>query len=195
MKNCDKCGAKNATRAVFCSTCGARFRIADAETVRGAKVELEKRPFGDDAPSPFGRSEPASDPDEVEFVPDKIWRLLMRLLKAGISCCRFVWRFAAPGVRALGAIFRDTIVRAIAPSSSWDPTRPPNFLYWALVQFLVFKLPFALVGLVYAVLANTARRETEYDAAREMAERAKGWLLFDLAVGVVATAVKNVFFR
>ena len=31
MKTCGSCGAKNATRALFCSSCGASFRVVDAE--------------------------------------------------------------------------------------------------------------------------------------------------------------------
>lgn len=231
MKLCDKCGAKNATRAQFCSMCGARFRISDATSSNATDDEAlfeptvkrrmnlkknEKSATNDEydveievGSSSYARKKSNErsrnravatiEPKSSFFTDEKINEAtaffgasLVNLFVAG---GKLLFRLFAPLLGWLFAAIRDSIVRALSSSSEWDPKRPPNFLLWATVQFIVFQLPFAVVGIVYAALANTAREEEAYDVARRRAESAKNWLFFDLAVGIVVAVFKNLVFK
>lgn len=217
MKLCDNCGAKNATRAQFCSTCGAPFRIVDvssspsdsyetnapraqtrskrnAATVHAAdeaesleSVEASRRV----APSYSSKKTYLHD-EQINAAAADFRSSLWAVFLAG---GRLLLRLVAPLFRWLFSAIRDSIVRSLSSPESWDPRRPPNFIYWAVVQFLVFRLPCAIVGLVYAVLASAARQENAYAAARDRAETAKNWLLFDLCAGIVVAVFKNLVFK
>ena len=89
-----------------------------------------------------------------------------------------------PALRAVAAIARDLILRALAPTSTWNPQRPPTtmFLAWALLQGMLVGLPTSLVALVYAALAQDARSALECAVATRRAATARAWLLADLAL-------------
>lgn len=221
MKLCDKCGAKNATRAQFCSTCGEKFRITDAESLSSfSKFDAEKsskqsvrakKTFDaeDDVSERSARSPRNAAVRTDRSVPAKIYAPVEHNDDVGRAAANFGVSFAKlmlTLVKGLGRLLapvglwiadriKTTIVRALEPSSEWDPTRPPNFLYWALIQFLVFQLPFAIVGIVYSTLANTAREEQDYSVARRRAETAKNWLLFDFVVGIVVSVFKTLVLK
>ena len=180
MKECDECHAKNATRARFCSSCGAPFgEVATVDrslpaTLPSARPETERI---SDATSEFASTLGAS------------------LLAITVATGRFVARLARPLVHFLLGLARDMILRALAPSSTWDRTRTPNFLYWGLFEVLLWRLPLGVVGLVYAVLANDARRVGEYDVALRRAESARAWLLVDFAAGAALLVAKGLLNR
>jgi hypothetical protein len=187
MKFCDSCGAKNITRAQRCSMCGAPFRITDA-----VATPIDKEPVG--------REVLVRDKPDASFQQQKIGEAASKLI-AG------VWAFLVAVVATINRVLfaplgrkalnwaRNSIGNALSSPENWNPKRPPNFLYWALVQFLVTKLPFAIVGIVYAVLSNAAREENDYVNATRRAERAKNWLLFDLGLWVIVTVLRNLVFN
>ena len=84
-------------------------------------------------------------------------------------------------------------VRALSPSSTWNIQSPPNFLYWALVQCALLRFPTAIVGIVYAALANDARRRGALDDAFERAKAARVWLLVDLALVAAIRIARFIF--
>ncbi len=209
MKYCDICGAKNATRAQFCSRCGEKFRIVDAETIERSESESENL----DAPKKRRRSHSRElaarrtittvarrkndeQNEKLNAATVKLGETFWAFIVAGGA---FLVRLVAPLVAPVGrwifAWFRDIIVHALSPSSTWDPKRPPNFLYWGLLDAIIFQLPFSLVGIIYAVLANSARKDVEFARARKLAESAKNWLLFDLSVGIIVTVFQKLVFR
>lgn len=222
MKLCDKCGAKNATRAQFCSTCGERFRITDASseavesyalketsrtkrvkaTLDAKPVDLEKAPIMTSVPKtaakevdvPVVKRVPERD-DDADNIGKAAAKFGVSLGKFLLALLKYLAHLVLPFVCWILEGVKSTIARALGPTSGWDPNRPPNFLYWALVQFLVFQLPFAVVGLVYAVLANAARDDEDFRAARLRAEHAKNWLLFDLVVGIVISVFRTLVLK
>ena len=102
-------------------------------------------------------------------------------IAAAAKACAFIVK---PALRAVAAIARDLILRALAPTSTWNPQRPPTtmFLAWALLQGMLVGLPTSLVALVYAALAQDARSALECAVATRRAATARAWLLADLAL-------------
>ena len=180
MKTCEHCGAKNATRAQYCSSCGSRFVIVDVEPRAVSRKE--------NAPRRDGASRARAAASQLGT---SLWSAFVA---ASALVARLFARLFAPIFRGFFESIGAALVRALASSKNWDPTRPPNFVYWGLVQFLAFRLPFSVVGLVYATLANAARSENSYEIARSRAESAKNWLLFDFCVGIVVLVLKNLVF-
>lgn len=180
MKECDECHAKNATRARFCSSCGAPFTELELADRSLPTVRPAARPETDrisDATSEFASTLGAS------------------LLAITVATGRFLARLARPLVHFLLGLARDMVLRALAPASTWDRTRTPNFLYWGLFEALLWRLPTGVVGLVYAILANDARRNGDYDVALRRAESARAWLVVDFAVGAALLVAKGLLNR
>lgn len=82
---------------------------------------------------------------------------------------------------------------AFAPSATWTETQIPNFLPWSVVEFFLWRFPFSIVGIFYAILANEAKRGGDFELARARAARAKGWLIADLALGLAAATLRVLF--
>lgn len=180
MKICDQCGAKNATRAKYCSSCGAGFRIVDAKPT----LSLNKT----------GESDGATFDSDSARLNEAAAKLGAGLWSALVGLFAILRKLAAPAGRLAWRAARDLFAKAIASPRNWDPRRPPNFLYWGLIQFLAFRLPFGVVGIVFATLANVAKEEGDLELARTRAESAKNWLLFDLCAGVIYSVLKLTIF-
>ncbi len=174
MKRCPFCGTKNKTNAQFCFQCGEKFCIVDVRSKPDA--DLRDR-------DSFFRKEKIND--AAEKIGVGLWSFLTSAF-SWLSRNAFVplGRAALRGANA-------GIGRAFAPSETWNPTRPPNFLYWALVQTLITRLPFSTVGVVYAILAKSARSDGKYDAAVKNAERARTWLFVDLCAWFVFALLRR----
>ena len=173
MKRCPFCNAKNKTSALFCSQCGKEFCVVDV------------------------RSKPADSYDSDPFFRDGRFNDAAGKAGAGIwsaLVAAFSWlsRNAFVPLARAGARSANTALgRAFAPAETWDPTRPPNFLYWAIVQALITRLPCAFVGVVYAVLSKTARSDGKFADATKNAKRARAWLLVDLCVWVFLALLRR----
>ncbi len=113
---------------------------------------------------------------------------------------RYVWRKSRPARRRLvsdapkyGRAAWSRVRVALAPSATWPSTRIPDFLVWGVVDFFIWRFPFAIVGIFYAILANEAKRLGDVELARGRAARAKGWLLADLTLGLLSIPFRFFF--
>lgn len=173
MKRCPFCNAKNKTSALFCSQCGKEFCVVDVGANRGDPQNSET----------FFRKEKFGGASGTKGAG--VWSALVDAF-SWFSRVAFV-PLARAGMRGANA----ALGRALAPTATWDPTRPPNFLYWGIVQALITRLPSAFVGVVYAVLAKTARADGKFADAVRNANRARIWLLIDLGVWVVLALLRR----
>jgi len=63
---------------------------------------------------------------------------------------------------------------------------PPNYLAWSILNMIFCCLPFGIVGLVYAIQANSAADAvTAYDAST----KAKAWNLAATIIGAVVGVI------
>ena len=53
----------------------------------------------------------------------------------------------------------------------------PNYLVWSILVTLFCCVPFGIVGIVYSVMANSAKQYGDFAKAIECAKKAKIWLL------------------
>lgn len=198
MKTCGSCGAKNATRALFCSSCGASFRVVDAEPngdvaaadSGGLNVGVEKSKRERRERNRIEIDRAGSSADGGSAASSGLLKWLGGFV---FGLGRLLARLFAPIGRRLLTGLRFSVARGLAPSSTWDLQRTPNFLYWGIIDCLVFHLPFSVVGIIYSVLANASRAEGEYATARRRAAAARGWLFLDLFAGIAVAVVKRLF--
>ena len=186
MKECRRCGAKNATRAQFCGQCGAEFRVTDGAS---APVNLEKTP---EAPIERVDVRPAGEEKLGEATSAFLNVLFANLAGIVVAFGRWLWRLARPVLRAAYEFLRVRVAYMFSPAALWDIQRVPNFVYLAVLGALLWRLPTSVVAIVYAVLANDARAREDFELARARAELAKNWLLADFVVGVVVCVFRNL---
>ena len=202
MKTCERCGTRNATRSLYCQRCGAPFCVTDAESSRPcedsasdapetidlSEVDSPSRPLQKyEQPSRFGTDEKFGKATS-EFVTTVGTSLLAIVVAFG----RWLFHVFRPVLRATFVFARDRFTRAFSSSSTWDPDWTPNFVFWGILGAFLWKLPTSLIGIVYAVLANDARKEQNYALARRRAESAKNWLIADFMIGLVVCVFKNL---
>ncbi len=183
MKECLECHAKNAERARFCLQCGAPFANASALSSPARELTLT-------------RANERVDDDRLRDATSEFASTIgSSLLAITVATGRLLARLARPLVNFLLGLARDMILRALAPSSTWDRARTPNFIYWGALEVLLWRLPTGIIGLVYAVLSYDARRTGDVEVALRRAECARAWLLVDLALGVAVLVAKSLLIR
>lgn len=194
MKICESCGAKCATRALFCHQCGERFRVHDAESVvvKFRKEENSALPLRDveARPRESREDERLGEATSVfaSTVASAVWTIFLASL-------RLVARLLRPAWRGVKGMARRYFTRLLAPAHTWSPFEIPNFLYWGVLAACVWRLPTSFVGIVYAIMANDARSKEDYARARRLAESAKNWLIVDFIIGVVLLVFRRLVFR
>lgn len=194
MKICESCGAKCATRALFCHQCGERFRVHDAESVvvNRRQEEASTLPIRDvKARSRESREDERLGEATSVFastVASAIWTIFLASLRLVARLLRPAWR----GVKGMAQRY---FTRLLAPAHTWSPFEIPNFLYWGVLAACVWRLPTSFVGIVYAIMANDARSKEDYARARRLAESAKNWLIVDFIIGVVLLVFRRLVFR
>lgn len=186
MNVCRQCGAELPESARFCSTCGVPTR--PGATREGTTLEL--------APKAAPERLDAQRRDESlgDATRDFLFALGASLLAVVVALGKLALRLVRPAARAAFQYIRARVSRALAPSSTWDPTWIPNFLYWGVFAAFLWRYPTSVVGIVYAALANDARAKGDYELARRRAEVAKNWLIADFILGVGATVFKKLVF-
>lgn len=194
MKICESCGAKCATRALFCHQCGERFRVHDAESVvvKFRKEENSTLPLRDvEARQRESREDERLGEATSVFastVASAVWTIFLASLRLIARLLRPAWR----GVKGMAQRY---VARLLAPANTWSPSEIPNFLYWGVLAACVWRLPTSFVGIVYAIMANDARNKEDYARARLLAESAKNWLIVDFIIGVVLLVFRRLVFR
>lgn len=194
MKICESCGAKCATRALFCHQCGERFRVHDAESVvvKFRKEENSTLPLRDvEARQRESREDERLGEATSVFastVASAVWTIFLASLRLVARLLRPAWR----GVKGMAQRY---VARLLAPPHTWSPSEIPNFLYWGVLAACVWRLPTSFVGIVYAIMANDARSKEDYARARLLAESAKNWLIVDFIIGVVLLVFRRLVFR
>lgn len=194
MKICESCGAKCATRALFCHQCGERFRVHDAESVvvKFRKEENSTLPLRDVEARPHESREDERLGEATSVfastVASAVWTIFLASLRLVARLLRPAWR----GVKGMAQRY---VARLLAPSQTWSPSEIPNFLYWGVLAACVWRLPTSFVGIVYAIMANDARSKEDYARARLLAESAKNWLIVDFIIGVVLLVFRRLVFR
>ena len=194
MKICESCGAKCATRALFCHQCGERFRVHDAESVvvKFRKEENSTLPLRDvEARRRESREDERLGEATSVFastVASAVWTIFLASLRLIARLLRPAWR----GVKGMAQRY---VARLLAPPHTWSPSEIPNFLYWGVLAACVWRLPTSFVGIVYAIMANDARNKEDYARARLLAESAKNWLIVDFIIGVVLLVFRRLVFR
>lgn len=194
MKICESCGAKCATRALFCHQCGERFRVHDAESVvvKFRKEENSTLPLRDvEARQRESREDERLGEATSVFastVASAVWTIFLASLRLVARLLRPAWR----GVKGMAQRY---VARLLAPANTWSPSEIPNFLYWGVLAACVWRLPTSFVGIVYAIMANDARNKEDYARARLLAESAKNWLIVDFIIGVVLLVFRRLVFR
>ena len=193
MKSCMSCGGKNATRAAFCQHCGASFRVIDAESTSrndGAAAESEAKLTG----GSIQTLDPPPRRDDAFGAATKEFATVVgaSALAIFVAFARWLYRLARPLVRAAFGAFWSQVKTAFSPASSWNPEYVPNFLIWGVFGAFLWRLPTSLVGIVYAILANEARRAREFELAQARAETAKNWLIADFVIGLVVCVFRNL---
>ncbi len=194
MKICESCGAKCATRALFCHQCGERFRVHDAESVvvKFRKEENSTLPLRDveARPRESREDERLGEATSVfaSTVASAVWTIFLASLRLVARLLRPAWR----GVKGMAQRY---VARLLAPPHTWSPSEIPNFLYWGVLAACVWRLPTSFVGIVYAIMANDARNKEDYARARLLAESAKNWLIVDFIIGVVLLVFRRLVFR
>ena len=194
MKICESCGAKCATRALFCHQCGERFRVHDAESVvvKFRKEENSTLPLRDVEARPRESSEDERLGEATSVfastVASAVWTIFLASLRLVARLLRPAWR----GVKGMAQRY---VARLLAPANTWSPSEIPNFLYWGVLAACVWRLPTSFVGIVYAIMANDARSKEDYARARLLAESAKNWLIVDFIIGVVLLVFRRLVFR
>ena len=194
MKICESCGAKCATRALFCHQCGERFRVHDAESVvvKFRKEENSTLPLRDvEARLRESREDERLGEATSVFastVASAVWTIFLASLRLVARLLRPAWR----GVKGMAQRY---VARLLAPANTWSPSEIPNFLYWGVLAACVWRLPTSFVGIVYAIMANDARSKEDYARARLLAESAKNWLIVDFIIGVVLLVFRRLVFR
>ncbi len=191
MKICESCGAKCATRALFCHQCGEPFRVHDAESVvvKYRKEESSALPLREVDARPR-EDERLGEATSVfaSIVASAVWTILLASL-------RLFARLLRPAWRAVKGMAQRYVARLLAPAHTWSPSEIPNFLYWGVLAAYLWRLPTSFVGIVYAIMANDARAKEDYSRARLHAESAKNWLIVDFVVGVVLFVFRRLVFR
>ncbi|MBS7338080.1 MAG: CD225/dispanin family protein [Thermoguttaceae bacterium] len=194
MKICESCGAKCATRALFCHQCGERFRVHDAESVvvKFRKEENSTLPLRDvEARQRESREDERLGEATSVFastVASAVWTIFLASLRLVARLLRPAWR----GVKGMAQRY---VARLLAPANTWSPSEIPNFLYWGVLAACVWRLPTSFVGIVYAIMANDARNKEDSARARLLAESAKNWLIVDFIIGVVLLVFRRLVFR
>ena len=194
MKICESCGAKCATRALFCHQCGERFRVHDAESVvvKFRKEENSTLPLRDVEARPRESSEDERLGEATSVfastVASAVWTIFLASLRLVARLLRPAWR----GVKGMAQRY---VARLLAPANTWSPSEIPNFLYWGVLAACVWRLPTSFVGIVYAIMANDARSKEDYARARLLAESAKNWLIVDFIIGGVLLVFRRLVFR
>lgn len=187
MKFCMSCGGKNATGAAFCQHCGASFRVIDAEAA--ARTDDSKRDGGS-----IQTVEASPRHDDAFGAATKEFATVVgaSALAIFVAFAQWLYRLARPLVRAACGFLWGQVKTAFSPASTWDPEYVPNFLIWGVLGAFLWRLPTSIVGIVYAILANEARRARDFELAQTRAESAKNWLIADFVVGLVVCVFKNL---
>lgn len=211
MKKCDRCGASNAERARFCSNCAEPFATALALPPSSEPLDAQVEASQPNAllPNPFVAA-PSSNAPRVESTDDfyraltticatlgRVFAFLFGRFFAFLGCCAVgLWRVSeAPRSRLLTGtlqVVRDALrsfAYLFAPSTRWPESAPPNFLLPSVVMFFLWRRPFALVAVVYSILATEARQAGTENAARRRAVAARNWIFLELFF----VALKAVF--
>ncbi len=198
MKFCGSCGGRNATGAAFCQRCGAPFRISDAESAEAnARVASDVETETTRAPGGSLRKFDASSRQDDAFGEStKEFASIVgaSVLTIVVAFARWFCRLFRPLARSIVVFAWEQIKTTFSPSATWRPDWVPNFMFWGVLGAFLWRLPTSWVGIVYAVLANEARRIGEFDLARERAESAKNWLIADFIVGLVVCVFRNLVF-
>lgn len=230
MKKCERCGASNAERARFCSNCAEPFAIApdSPSALRPSSPPLAAQI---EAPNPNALL-PApvvdstfSNAPRVESTDDfyralaticstlgRVFAFLFGRFFAFLSRCAVgLWRASETprsrflaGTLQLGRDAARSFVYLFTPSTRWPASAAPNFLFPGVVLFFLWRRPFALVAVVYSILATEARSANAPIDARRRAASARNWIFLELlfvaikaffeAFGMTLPILKKLFF-
>lgn len=72
-----------------------------------------------------------------------------------------------------------------------QPVHVPDYLVWAILEAVCCCLPIGVVGIIYAVMANTEKSAGNYMKALSYANTAKTWLIVGM-IGWVILVVLGI---
>ena len=230
MKKCERCGASNAERARFCSNCAEPFAIAPdspsalrpSSPPLAAQIEapnpnaLLPAPVVDSTFSNAPRVESTDDfYRALATICSTLGRVFVFLFGRFFAflgrCAVGLWRaLETPRSRFLAGTLRlgrdaaRSFVYLFTPSTRWPASAAPNFLFPGVVLFFLWRRPFALVAVVYSILATEARSANAPIDARRRAASARNWIFLELlfvaikaffeAFGMTLPILKKLFF-
>ena len=196
MKFCESCGEKNATGAAFCQHCGAPFRISGAESTRSSANAATNEGVGSTETfgGPLQTLDATSRRDDAFGEATKEFASVVgaSVLTIFVAFARWFYRLVRPLARTTVGFAWEQVKTTFSPAATWRADWVPNFLFWGVLGAFLWRLPTSWVGIVYAILANEARRSGEFDLARARAESAKNWLIADFVVGLVVCVFRNL---
>ncbi len=230
MKKCERCGASNAERARFCSNCAEPFATApdSPSAFRSSSpplaAQLETPNPNALLPAPVVDSTFSNAP-RVESTDDfyralaticstlgRVFAFLFGRFFAFLGRCAVgLWRASETprsrflaGTLQLGRDASRSFVYLFTPSTRWPESAAPNFLLPSVVLFFLWRRPFALVAVVYSILATEARLSNAPTDARRRAAAARNWIFLELlfiaikaifeAFGMTLPILKKLFF-
>lgn len=230
MKKCERCGASNAERARFCSNCAEPFAIAPdspsalrpSSPPLAAQVEtpnpnaLLPAPIVDSTFSNAPRVESTDDfyraLATICSTLGRVFAFLFGRFFAFLGRCAVgLWRASETprsrflaGTLQLGRDAARSFVYLFTPSTRWPENAAPNFLFPGVVLFFLWRRPFALVAVVYSILATEARSLNAPTDARRRAASARNCIFLELlfvaikaffeACGMTLPILKKLFF-
>ena len=232
MKKCERCGASNAERARFCSNCAEPFATApDSSSAlsspsRPLAAQVEESSSNALLPAPVGAApSTSSNAPRVESTDDfyqalatifttlgRVFAFLFGRFFAFLGRCVVgLWRASESprsrflsGALQLGRDALRSFAYLVTPSTRWSTSSAPNFLLPSVVLFFLWRRPFALVAVVYSILATEARQSGGATDARRRAVAARNWIFLELlcvvikagfeAFGMTLPVLKKLFF-
>jgi len=230
MKKCERCGASNAERARFCSNCAEPFATApdspsalpSSSPTPAAQAQTSKPNALLPAPvvdSTFSNAPRVESTDDFYRALATICATLGRVCAflfgrffTFLGCCAVgLWRASETsrsrflvGTSRLGRDALRSFAYLFTPSTRWPENAPPNFLLPSVVLFFLWRRPFALVAVVYSILATEARSSDAPSDERRRAAAARNWIFLELlfvaikalfeAFGMTLPVLKKLFF-
>jgi len=69
----------------------------------------------------------------------------------------------------------------------------PDYLVWAILETLFCCPPLGIVGIIYSIMANSAKQQSNFQMAMDHAKKAKLFLLIGIIAWLVFVALYIIF--